>query len=176
MGIPNILSIIRLLLIPVFSAVYLTAKAQPMFYISAAILLLSGITDILDGFIARKYHMVSELGKFLDPLADKLTQVTVCVCLAIRYKPFIALCVVFVLKELAMLIGGMILLKKNRSMTQAHWFGKMATVIIYIIMVAITAQETISNQTAIAAVCVIGACLLFSFCMYIPVYLKNSHK
>ena len=72
MNLPNLLSIFRIVLIPVFSYVYLTAQEQPWFYIAALILLVSGLTDLLDGLIARKFNLVTQLGKILDPLADKM--------------------------------------------------------------------------------------------------------
>ena len=77
MTIPNILSLFRIFLIPVFLIIYLTQDNQPYFIISALILLLSGITDVLDGYIARKFKMTSELGKVLDPFADKMTQIAI---------------------------------------------------------------------------------------------------
>ena len=85
-SIPNILSYIRILLIPVFAYCYLTANTDGDYYFAAVILLFSGLTDMADGMIARKFGMITYLGKILDPLADKLTQATVAVCLAIRVK------------------------------------------------------------------------------------------
>lgn len=176
MTLPNLLSVIRLLLIPIYAVVYLTAKTQPAFCIAALILVFSGVTDVLDGYIARKYHKITELGKFLDPLADKLTQITAAVCLAVRYTPFVFLCILILLKELCMLVGGMILLKRNKSMASAQWFGKLATLVIYVVIVAITAMEHVSDALAIGAVVVISFFVLFAFCNYIPVFRESSHK
>lgn len=90
--IPNLLSVFRLVLIPVFVWTYCVREA---YLVTAGILLLSGLTDIADGFIARRFHMVSDLGKALDPIADKLTQAAMLFCLVIRFPlmwfPLIAL-------------------------------------------------------------------------------------
>ena len=84
--IPNWLSLFRLMLIPVYVVIYLNA-AEPVDYaVAAAILAISCLTDAIDGKIARKYNMISTIGKFLDPLADKLTQFTLIVCLAVKYS------------------------------------------------------------------------------------------
>ena len=79
MNVPNLLTILRLLLIPVFGVCYFLVSDEYFYLYPAAILLLSGLTDMLDGAIARKYHLITQLGQFLDPLADKLTMATVVV-------------------------------------------------------------------------------------------------
>ena len=85
--IPNLLSAFRLVLAGVFAAVYLHAKTRQDYHIAVGILVLSGVTDCADGKIARHFHMISELGKILDPIADKLTQAVVAFCLAEHYAP-----------------------------------------------------------------------------------------
>ena len=84
--IPNIMGYIRILLIPVFAWVYLHAESQSDYYIAAGIIGLSGLTDLFDGKIARKFNMVTELGKFLDPLADKLTLGVLILCMSTRFN------------------------------------------------------------------------------------------
>lgn len=83
---PNILSYVRLLLIPVFMVHYLTATDERDYLISGMIIVFSGLTDLLDGIIARKFNQITEVGKLLDPIADKLTQVAVIICLMFRYE------------------------------------------------------------------------------------------
>ena len=87
-SIPNILSFIRILLIPIFVWLYVTAGTSGEYYLAAAVVVASGITDFLDGQIARRCNMITEFGKFLDPLADKLTQGTLFLCIAINYMAF----------------------------------------------------------------------------------------
>lgn len=106
--IPNLMSYFRILLIPVFCAVYLTASNTKDYYIAAGILLVSSLTDLFDGRIARRFHMVTELGKALDPIADKLTHAALAVCLAVRYPLMRALLVLMAVKEGYMGIMGLV--------------------------------------------------------------------
>lgn len=138
--VPNILSIVRILLIPVFIVLYLIGRQGESIYllISVLVVALSGFTDILDGIIARKCNMVSDLGKVLDPVADKLTQAAVAICLAIDNLIVIPMFVVFAIKESAMMIGALTLYKStDRRPISAKWYGKMSTVILYSVMMLI---------------------------------------
>ncbi len=178
MSIPNILSIIRIALIPFFLTVYVNAQAQPMFLLSGVILLISGLTDLLDGYIARKYNMITQLGKVLDPLADKLTQAAVCLAMAIRMPQMVYLLILFVLKELIMLCAGIFLIRKKIIITASKWFGKLYTFIFYFIMLLIISLP-IRNPMAVFWLLTAVACfMLFSFTMYIPIFfnLKNNGK
>ena len=119
--IPNVLSVIRLMLIPLYIIIYLNARNMLDYYVSAGILAVSCITDLIDGIIARQYNMISTLGKMLDPVADKVTQFTLILCLAIRKKhvllwAFIAL---FVAKEGFQLIAGSMILRKGKILSGA---------------------------------------------------------
>lgn len=125
MTIPNILTLIRLGLMPVFVGVYFfphpTAKWWAM-----GILALSFVTDILDGFIARRFNQVSDLGKILDPVADKLMQVTVLVCIAFMHKAVIWAVGFVFLKELLLGIGAWLLFSKGVKMQSSDFPGKVA--------------------------------------------------
>ena len=134
--IPNALSILRLLLIPVFAVLYLTSGDHPeRLYWSVGALLLSGLSDALDGYIARRFNQISESGKLLDPLADKLTQVTVLVCVTVRCPALIPLLIICAVKELLQLIGGAILLRGgDGGIEGSHWYGKLATFVFYGVM------------------------------------------
>ncbi len=134
-SIPNILSLVRLGLVPAFSVLYLQGGAWD--YWAFGILALSGLTDCLDGFIARRFNQMTEMGKLLDPLADKLTQVMVVICLATRYTVIIPLAVLCFAKELCQGIGGLILLRHRNEMRGAKWFGKLYTVVFYTIMASL---------------------------------------
>ena len=137
-SIPNILSFIRLLLIPVFVWLYLTAGSSGEYYLAAAVVVVSGITDFLDGQIARRCNMITEFGKFLDPLADKLTQGTLFLCIAINYPLMWILLVIWLLKDGFMAIMGLVLLKtKQTKLDGARWYGKVCTAIIYIAVLAL---------------------------------------
>ena len=98
-SIPNCMGYFRILLIPVFCVIYLNADSVKDYYLAAGIVLVSTITDLFDGKVARKFNMVTELGKFVDPFADKLTHGAVALCLCTRYKRMVWLVVLMVIKE-----------------------------------------------------------------------------
>jgi cardiolipin synthase len=133
--------------------------------------ILSGITDVLDGYIARKYSMVTSWGKFADPLADKLTQVTALVILTMMQKiPWVVL-VIVVLKESFMALGGFLIYRKKRFVVQSDWYGKMATVIFYVAVAAIIVFDINSMYNSIfIGVAVLSA--LFAFFMYLLTYIR----
>ena len=97
--IPNMLSLFRLALIPLYVTIYLNAKSNADYYLAAAILAVSCLTDLIDGKIARHFNMISSLGKILDPVADKATQFTLIICLTVKYRILWYLVGLFVLKE-----------------------------------------------------------------------------
>ncbi len=132
-NIPNALSVVRITLIPVFVTLYLLRLDMWAF----AVLLVSGLTDAVDGFVARRFNMITDCGKLLDPLSDKLTQVAVVVCLTTRYTELLPLTVLCFAKELFQGIGGVLLLKKNVQAQGARWFGKVSTVLFYATMLVI---------------------------------------
>ena len=127
--VPNALSLLRILIVPFF-AWYFMADQLP---VAVALLVLSGLTDMVDGMLARKLNQVTELGKMLDPFADKLTQGVVALCLAVKFPVICPVLAIFILKELTMLCcGGYLLLKKQKRPCAAQWYGKVATVMFYI--------------------------------------------
>ena len=141
--IPNLLSVIRILLIPVFA--YLFYNDEKIW--AVVVLALSGLSDTFDGQIARKFNQIIALGKILDPVADKLTQITIAVMLFIDFKtaanPIINalgwVFLVFLIKEAVMIIGGLIMLLLNIRPGAAEFWGKAATVVFYVGMVIIIA-------------------------------------
>ena len=170
MSIPNLLSFFRLILVPVFLLVYFLMPE--LSWIAAAIVVLSGITDVADGIIARKFNMVTQLGKILDPAADKITQAAVCVALCMRYHQLIFLTVIFFLKEILMLIGGCLLVKSGKKIHSSKWFGKVATVVLYAILFLLIIIPNLSGWT-VNLMCLIAiAFVLFAFLMYIPEFFK----
>ena len=117
--IPNLLSLFRLVLIPVYMLVYLQAQT-PSGYVSAGIILaLSCLTDMIDGKIARAFHQITNLGKFLDPLADKLTQFALLICLGIRYDVLWTVFALFLLKEMFQLFAGILTARKGYILKNA---------------------------------------------------------
>ena len=176
LNIPNILTVIRILLAPAFAVLYLNK-----FYITAAIILvLSGFTDVLDGVIARKFNLITTLGKILDPIADKLTQAIIIVCLTINHYDHEDSLLIFVLillfaKEFTMLLGAIVLFKSGTRPSESKWWGKLGTVMIYVLFVVILLQDILTIKyipvIAINVLCVITAiCLLFSLFNYYPIF------
>lgn len=177
MTIPNILSLFRIFLIPPFLIVYLTQDNQPYFIISALILLVSGITDVLDGFIARRYKMTSELGKILDPVADKMTQIAILAALVIKHPKLLWLVAIYLAKELAMLIGGLIILRKNIPMASSKWFGKIGTLLFYAATFLVIAFPNLLSENAIfMLIGIVTLYMLFTLAMYIPEFFKLKKK
>ncbi len=167
--VPNMLSLFRIVLLA--PIVWLYSCKQD--YTAAIILLvISGFTDIADGIIARKFNMVSDFGKILDPIADKLTQGTLLICLATRYKSIIYLVSVFTVKELLMIALGYITIKKKDSVNSAKWYGKLNTVIIYSTIVILIMFPDIPHIAAdiMAAVCM--GIIIISFLLYARFYRK----
>lgn len=130
--IPNMLSVFRLALIPVILWLYCKKQAYKW---AVGTIVLSGVTDVIDGFIARKWNMVSDFGKILDPIADKLTQGAVLLCLTMKHKLMILLIVLFVIKEVCMLLMGYMAIRKKDSVNSAKWHGKVNTVLLYATMI-----------------------------------------
>ncbi len=176
LNIPNLLSVIRILLIPVFSAFYMMAdEGHKEYYLYATLAIAaSGISDLLDGVIARKFNQITHLGKILDPLADKLTQVAVVICIAIKMQSpsLTAALMIFVVKEFLMLCGGLIILRKKIVMQPSKWYGKVATAVFYVVMAAISLFDQISTSTAFIMIIVAAVFMMFAFSQYIKEFIK----
>lgn len=175
MSIPNLLSIFRILLLPVFVLVFIFAAPEYHYWL-AVILVVSGLSDILDGLIARKFNQVTQLGKFLDPLADKLTVATVLACLVFLYPQVIFVLVVYVLKELLMGGGFLLLSKRKIALESSKWFGKMATVVTYIVMFLLIIIPNISDTWMVVLNTLVVAVTVFAFVMYAVEFLKICRK
>lgn len=172
-SIPNLLSYFRILLLPLIVWRYVTAETMEEFHAAAIIIGISGITDFLDGFIARKYHMITKLGKIVDPIADKLTQAAIVFALSFRFRLLIPVVILLIVKEGFMGVMGVILLKNGKMLDGAKWFGKVSTAVLYVIMFILILVPDIQTQIANTLICICGSLLLLSFIMYIPVYKKT---
>lgn len=173
-SIPNIMGYFRIILIPVFLYVYYNATSVEDYYVVAGIVCISGITDFLDGFIARKFNMITEWGKFIDPLADKLTQAALVFALAFKYKLMWYLVGLFIVKEGFMGIMGIIMLRKGKKLDGAKWFGKLCTAILYIVMFMLMLFQKMNNDNANFLILVCGVFMLMSFILYMPVFYKMN--
>ena len=170
--IPNVLSMLRLALIPIYIVIYLNAKADLDYYISASILAVSCLTDLIDGQIARRYNMVSTLGKMLDPFADKATQFTLIMCLAIRRNLLLlwAMIGLFIAKEGFQLIAGSLILRKGKILSGAVLPGKICTAVLFISLVLMIMIPSLADNTVNIIAVVDSIFMIISFVSYILVY------
>jgi cardiolipin synthase len=172
--IPNLLSLFRLVLIPVYVIIYIHATDSADYFVAGAILAVSCLTDLFDGKIARHFNMVSTTGKILDPLADKATQFTLIVCLTIRYPILLALVLLFVAKEGFQLVAGFLTLRKGQMLTGALLTGKICTTILFISLIVLVLFPEIGDTAVIAITVVDCFFMLLSFMAYVRAYLSHS--
>lgn len=171
-SIPNCLSYLRIILLPIFIYIYVNAVELKDYYFAAIIILFSGLTDSLDGFIARKFNQITELGKVIDPIADKLQQAAIAFCLMMSYQYMWMIFALFVVKELFMGINGVVLLKRGKKLNGAMWFGKLSTAVFYVAMLFLIANPNINPSIAAVLSIITAVFLSFSFILYIPVFIK----
>ena len=175
-SIPNLLSLFRLLLIPVYAALYLNATQRYQYLLAGVILAVSCLTDMIDGKIARKYNMITTLGKILDPLADKLTQLTLTICLSLKYPVLYPVLGLFVMKELFQLVLGVVFLRKGKMLPGALMAGKVCTTILFVSLIALVLMPNIP-PVAVKAIAVIDALfLIISFVSYAMAYFGKNVK
>ena len=178
--IPNVLSLFRLALIPVYMDIYLkadlAANGPRDYYLAAAILAVSCLTDLIDGKIARHFNMMTTLGKFLDPVADKATQFTLIVCLAIRYPVLWYLTGLFVIKEGFQLIAGALKWRKGKILNRALLSGKICTTVLFISLIVMVMIPTLTQETVAIIALVDGLFMLISFIHYILAYCGKVKK
>lgn len=194
--IPNIISIVRILLIPIFALLFYKGNT----FAAVIILAVSGLSDLIDGKIARKYNQVSNLGKILDPVADKLTVFSIAVILYITFsqvtnetlKAFSWVFLLFIVKDLIMLVFGLFMILLGLHPSAAEIFGKVATTVFYVVMVIIMAIGpevgafrsifVMPDSVMIVLVSLAAIATLLAFCSYLPdVFrqfkeLKNKRK
>ena len=174
--IPNLLSLFRLALIPVYIAVYLNAEEDWQYYVAGAILAVSCVTDLIDGKIARRFHMISTVGKVLDPLADKATQFSLTLCLSVHYPALRPVLVLFVIKEGFQLIVGIIHFRKGKMLPGALMAGKICTTILFVSLIALVLFPGIPHSAVNAIALVETGFLIFSFVSYILAYFGKNTK
>jgi cardiolipin synthase len=135
---------------------------------AAVLLAASGLTDLLDGYLARRFGWISQLGKLLDPAADKLTQVAVCLMLAILYRQYWPLFAVLLTKELLMLLLGGYLMRQGARLEGAKWFGKLVTALFYVSMTLILLVPSLPGWATAALLWLTVAAALTAAAMYLP--------
>ncbi len=168
--IPNLMTFIRILLITPFVQFFLNED----FKSAAIVLIISGLTDCFDGYIARKFNQVTELGKVLDPIADKLTLLAITICFAVYIPIMTPFMIVLGLKDLLMLIAGITMIKKGVAPPAAKWYGKIGTILFYFSTILIVFLKAFFDYFSIALTCVLMsvtvAFMLFAFIKYSQIY------
>lgn len=164
--IPNILSVFRIVLAGLLLWIFYNPAVKEKRYFLTFILMISALTDFLDGKIARKFHMVSELGKVLDPIADKITQGVLIICLLSEYAALKPVFLLFIIKESYMAAAGLKVISETNQNEGAMWYGKINTAVFYTVMLLLIFLPNLSKNTANLLIAVSGACMLFSFIMY----------
>ena len=172
--IPNMLSLFRLLLIPVYIIIYLNADADIDYYIAGGILAVSCLTDMIDGQIARHFNMISTIVKILDPLADKVTQFSLIVCLVIKYPVLIPLMVLFFIKEVFQLVAGLLTLRKGQMLTGALITGKISTAVLFVSLIVLVMFPTMDPVAVNVIMVVDTVLLLVSFVHYAVTYFTHG--
>lgn len=167
--IPNLLSFFRLCLIPAFMWLYCVEKN---YLWTGIILILSGLTDTVDGIIARKFNMISDLGKVLDPIADKLTQAAMLFCLLTRFPLMIAPLALMVVKEFFMGVTGLLVIQKTGKVFGADWHGKVNTWLLYAMMILHVFWYDIPD---IVSKVLIGVCVVMML-ISLLLYGRNNMK
>ena len=163
----------RILLIPVYLLLYYHADSVKEYYLAAILVGISAITDMLDGLVARKFHMVTELGKVLDPVADKLTLGAMILCLTFRYPNMMILVLIFILKEGFMGIMGLLLSHyRGKKLDGARWYGKICTAYSYIMMFALFFFLKMPASWVNVLITICGIIMVFTWLMYLPVFIK----
>jgi cardiolipin synthase len=176
---PNILTYIRILLVPLFIYVFLTATPPMGYLYSGLIVFLSGLTDLLDGIIARKFHIITDWGKIIDPIADKLMQCAMLICLVLKatkdtvlFLSLLIIVILFVIKELVSFVVSALLYRKGKHLDGSMIYGKACTVVMYLVMILIIMFPNLSSLTRVILIAVAGAFLLMAFIAYMWEYKK----
>ena len=174
--IPNALSLFRIVLIPVYVAIYLNARNRSDYFLAAAILAVSCLTDMIDGKIARHFNMITTIGKILDPLADKATQLTLIICLSIKYPILLYLLGLFIVKESFQLIAGGINLHKGKMLKGALISGKICTTVLFISLIFMVLIPEI-HKTVVTIIALVDTIfMLISFGEYLITYHCRDHE
>ncbi len=174
--VPNLITYVRFLLVPPF--IYFFLKGN---YIAAGIMIgLSGLSDCFDGFFARKLNQVTSLGKILDPIADKVTLISVAVCMVIYMPSILPIMLVLVFKEFLMLLGGFILMLNKMSPPPANIFGKVATLVFYVVICLIIFVNIVTGKEntalVVAGLIVVTVVMLIALAQYAAVFVRMTRE
>lgn len=171
--IPNLLTMLRIVLLPFIIWSYTSLHNTKL---AILLLAISALSDVLDGAIARKFNMVSDLGKALDPVADKLTQVCLVLCLAFTHPLMWYLLAMCVVRETVMLILGLITMKRINGVFSAKWYGKLSTVMLYATGLALLIFNNMPSWLSTCLIVLCMFCVTLALVLYIRFHLDLWHR
>lgn len=174
--IPNLLSLFRLVLIPVYVILYLNATTPKEYFLSGAILAVSCLTDMVDGQIARRFNMISNVGKLLDPFADKATQFTLTLCLSLKYPVLHPVLALFLVKEIFQLIAFLIQFRRGKALPGSIFAGKMSTVVLFVSLIIMVLFPNMDPRLVLAISITDTLFLGYAFVSYIFAFFGKHTK
>ncbi len=179
MNLPNLLSLLRLCMVPIFVLMFFS-KLEGSDYVALAVFVVATATDMLDGMIARRQNKITNLGKVLDPLGDKLMALSVLTCLTIDGRIPLWAVIVLLVKEIIMGIGGFYIYKKSAFMPPSNYFGKTSTVVLFIACVILIAFKDLPEPWPILIISIAIGIAVIAFINYLIVFIKllrnNAHS
>lgn len=174
--IPNLLSLFRLVLIPVYVIIYLNAKEPQEFFAAGTVLAVSCLTDAVDGKIARQFNMISNVGKVLDPFADKATQFALTICLSLKYPVLNPVLALFLVKECFQLGAAIFSFRRGKMLPGALMAGKICTTVLFVSLTALVLFPDLDEWIVDAIAFIDAGFLLFSFVSYFLAYFGKNTK
>jgi len=171
-NIPNFISLFRIVLVPVyillfFGVIGLHSEINSL-AAAGVVFILAGISDAVDGYLARRNHWITNIGKLLDPLADKLLEVAVVICLAVEFGgPFRTLATIIIVKEIVMIVGAYLIMSKSQVYVSAVWCGKLATIVWYLLICVVHFFPTEDMILSDILCTVLILVMIMAFVMYV---------
>jgi cardiolipin synthase len=167
LNIPNLLSLFRLVLIPVYVHIYLNASAPREYWLAGFILAISCLTDMVDGKIARKFNMITPLGKLLDPIADKFTQLVLTICLSLRYPGMRTVLILFLAKEFFQFFAALIQYRRGKALDGALMAGKICTTVLFTSLTGLILFPDLSERIVTIIAIIDTVFLFYAFLHYV---------
>ena len=168
MNIPNTLSLMRIFLVPVFIGLYFAGELTA----ALAVLLISAVSDVLDGAIARRFHMETRLGRALDPVADKLFEGAMMLCAASVEKSVWILLALHVIREVSLAVLAFHTLKITGAEMHSRWYGKLCTVSRYVLMLAVLALPGFRGSAAGFGITLCSALIVLCAVLYLAEFVR----
>lgn len=174
--IPNLLSLIRLALIPVYVHIYLNARVERDYQLAAFVLAASCLTDAIDGKLARHLGQITNLGKLLDPVADKVTQLAITICLSTRYPVLLKVLVLFLAKETFQFIAMVMNLCRGKMLNGALMAGKVCTTVLFTSLILLVLLPNLDPKWVEVIAVLDSVCLFAAFLQYARAYFGKDAK